>query len=244
MEQISNKINVIKHDILSIIKKSDIGNGIMRGINIVIYGKPNAGKSTLFNYIAGSDAAIVSAIPGTTRDVLTCHLNICEIPVVLHDTAGLRCETEDIIEREGIKRAEEAIKVADIKILVVDSHENENTNVQDVDIVVFNKSDTVKADKYIYANHNAGYDLVLEELRKIIRNKFVMQAADTIVLNARHRSILGNTINYLDRFNINDFPEVASENLRLASREIEKITGVIDVEDILGSIFSKFCIGK
>lgn len=241
------------------------------GVNIVIVGKPNAGKSTLINFLTKRDLAIVSDIAGTTRDSLEAHFEISGLPITLIDTAGIR-ETEDVIEKEGVARALAKAENSDFKILIIDASDllesdsrqemlADNRNLLDENtLVILNKYDLISDSvdygflkencfKVVEASlkNGAGGEEILKILADVAQ-KFSDKSEAGIVTRVRHRNLLSESILQLNNFiesRQNDLPiEISAENLRLASHAIGKIIGKIDVEDVLDKIFSEFCIGK
>ncbi len=234
------------------------GEKIRHGLSLAIIGAPNVGKSSLINYLAKSDVAIVSEIAGTTRDVIDVHLNIAGNAVIISDTAGIR-ETADLIEREGVKRALQKADLADLKILVVDINDLENYAEDLVDgktIVVVNKIDLGEINfakiKNLKINHQpifislkdkTNLDILLSELNKRVKDIACIGSAP-LITRARYRQSLLEAINNLSQFSLDKNIEFAAEDLRLTIREIGKITGKVEVDDILDVIFAGFCIGK
>lgn len=241
---------------------NDAGRGqrLRDGIRVAIVGAPNAGKSSLLNILSARDAAIVSATPGTTRDVVEVALNFGGFPVVLQDTAGLR-ETTDTIEAEGVKRAAARAEDADIRLAVFDG-----TMVPDKEtlgligektIVVANKSDLWQGDagaQKLYATANddvigvstttgAGMDDLRGALLALIGDIFGYRAEPSLT-RARHRAALDGALAALQRSQTAPSLELVAEDLRMALRQIGAITGAVDVESLLDIIFSDFCIGK
>lgn len=230
-----------------------IGQKIKDGLRLAIIGAPNVGKSSLINFLAQSEVAIVSEIAGTTRDVVETHLSIAGIPVRISDTAGLR-ETNDVIEREGIRRALEKAALADIKIFMLDATNpilrsdliDENT------ILVVNKTDLTSLDSANLININFipisistknNISALLEELEKRIK-ALIPQHSETAITQERYRTSLNECVKNLQNFSLEKNIELAAEDLRMAAREIGKIIGDVGVENILDVIFSRFCIGK
>ena len=254
-EKIQNIINTINQNL----NDNRVGEKIRDGFHIAIIGEPNSGKSTLLNYLSKRDVAIVSNIAGTTRDVLEVNLDINGIPVILYDTAGIR-ETEDIIESEGVKRAIEKAKIADLKILVI-SVDNLKINkkilelVDDNTIILLNKIDlnkkinlkefNFKSDQIIEISltNKTNLDIFIKKLQNKLES-IVSPNLDTTITNERYRHELINALNYLQMFNFSLPIEINAENIRMAAECIGKITGKINSEEILDNIFSKFCIGK
>ena len=252
LTSLSDDIKALRHDIQKGLQDERRGERLRDGINVVILGAPNAGKSSLLNLIAKRDAAIVSHKAGTTRDVIEIHLDICGYPVILVDTAGLR-DSEEEIEAEGIKRALARAGEADIKLVLFDGEqwpEMDGTSKQLLDeksIMVVNKCDLINhpqgASLFISTKPGQGIDPLLTELERRITGFFSSGSAPFITRN-RHRALLNDTYNYLYK-SMNNLPiELKCEELRLAAQAVGKITGKIQVDDVLDVIFSSFCIGK
>lgn len=240
------------------------GERIRDGLQVVILGEPNVGKSTLLNLLSQRDVAIISDMAGTTRDVLEVHLDIGGFPVTIIDTAGLR-EGRDAIEAEGIRRAEGRAKSADIKIILISAGEWPNISVRlekQIDqntIILLNKTDlhkvseeNLRQDIYpcrailaISAKEEKGMAAFLSLLSQEVEQR--MELSDTPNLTrVRHRQALTSCLAHLDRYLEFSNKELAllAEDLRMAVRNLGAITGRVDVEDILDVIFSEFCIGK
>jgi tRNA modification GTPase len=227
---------------------------VRNGIVVTILGKPNAGKSTLINFLTKRDLAIVSDIAGTTRDSLEANFEISGVPVTLIDTAGIR-ETEDKIEKEGVRRALEKAENSDYKIYIVDGETNEvSTNLIDENtLVIINKCDIAKSSNIekdflrVSLKENINTDEIIIKLSNIVES-LAGNSEQTIVTRERHRKLLKDCLHNLENYTnsrIDNLPiELCAENLRLASHAIGKIIGKIDVEDVLDKIFSDFCIGK
>ena len=230
------------------------GERLRTGFSIAILGAPNAGKSSLLNALARREAAIVSPIAGTTRDVIEVHMDINGYPVMLADTAGLR-ESSDVIESEGIRRARARAASADLKLLVIDATSSDNDaaleKMIDHDtIVVLNKSDLAKnprpiphASLALSALTGAGIDVLLQKLTQEIDMRFGMNEAPPLT-RARHRTALEECVSHLDRALQAPMVDQRAEDVRLAMRALGRITGRVDVEDLLDIIFRDFCIGK
>ncbi len=246
-------ISGVLTDIVQHLSDGRRGELLRDGFRLVILGAPNAGKSSLLNQLVKREAAIVSDIAGTTRDVIDVHLNLGGYPVILADTAGLR-GSDDMIEIEGMKRAMGRAEQADIKILLFDGTEKNFDAAtlalkDDKTILVINKSD-LEQNKFasdgaifISAKTGAGLDGLIAAIISRLHN--MVGGSDAPALTrARHREALQSARNALERFMEAPLPELAAEDLRLAIRFIGSITGRVDVEDLLDMIFRDFCIGK
>ncbi len=233
------------------------GERLREGLHIAIVGAPNAGKSSLLNALARRDAAIVSARAGTTRDIIEVHLDLGGYPVVLADTAGLREAAADEVEEEGIRRARDRAARADVKVAVFDA-----TTLPDLDpatldlidrdtVVVFNKTDLATAIDLrpdlspilVSAQTGAGLKALEETLTEFSADRLAIGSAPSLT-RARHRAALTECREALLRALDAPLPELAAEDVRLASRALGRITGRVDVEDLLDVIFRDFCIGK
>ena len=264
-EDILKNIKFETKDIISLI--SDIlndgrtGEKIRVGFRISILGPTNAGKSTLLNYLSKREVAIVSKNEGTTRDLIEVSLNLDGYPVIITDTAGLR-ETSDEIEIRGVELALNSAKKADLKIILLDAKNPYfPTFLNDISdensILVFNKSDLIdgkiklnnsnlKKHILISLKEELNLDNLINEITKRLKDKFLIN--DNILISReRHRLNLEKCIHHLNIFlennSINDFDK-AAEDLRIATRYLGKVVGDVDVEEVLGKIFSDFCIGK
>ena len=252
-DQVSSEIQRTLND-------QKVGERIREGFKIAIIGPSNAGKSSLLNYLSKRDAAIVSEIAGTTRDVIETHLNFDGYPVVVSDTAGIR-DSKDEIEKKGIKIALNRAEDADLKLVIVSAKNVDFTKVlKDLlaknAILVVNKSDLIKGKlnskfkKYKHVLISIKKDLNLNKLISKIKSKLKNQFISTeniLITRERHRQNLKNCVYHLQKFqekkSTKDFDK-AAEDLRLATRHLGMIVGKVDVEELLGSIFSDFCIGK
>jgi len=263
-ENILNNIKKTSSEVSKNIKKilddQKVGERIREGFKIVILGPTNAGKSSLLNYLSNRDVAIVSEIAGTTRDVIETHLNIDGFPVIVSDTAGIR-DSKNEIEKKGIKLALNKAEDADLKLVVIDAKSVDFNGILDdlMDenaILIVNKSDLInenlnfkiKKFKYILISikENLNIEELILQIKNKIKNKFI-NSEDILITRARHRQHLEQCLNNLEKFNekkeADDFDK-AAEDLRLATRHLGMIVGKVDVEEILGSIFNDFCIGK
>jgi tRNA modification GTPase len=235
------------------------GEIVRDGFTVVILGAPNVGKSSLLNALARRDAAIVSAIPGTTRDAIEVDLDLGGYAVTLIDTAGLR-DTADEIETEGIRRARAKAEHADLRLGVVDASSVDDSRVSPElirgDAILLNKSDlapsqTVPANLTnhalrISAKTGEGVDALLLWLESQVIAR-VGGAESMPMTRARHREALEDALAALKRAPqaLSDAAlDLAAEDLRIAARALGRITGRVDVEDLLDVIFREFCIGK
>jgi tRNA modification GTPase len=236
------------------------GERLRDGFYVAIVGPPNAGKSSLLNRLAKRDAAIVSDIAGTTRDVIDVHLDLGGYPVIAADTAGLR-EARDSLESEGVRRARERAGDADMKLAVFDATDIESEDGLDAmtlelidadTVVVLNKCDLVASALpaeinnrpafSVSAKTGTGFDALLGAVQSAAASGMAGEGSGPT--RQRHRSALAACREALGRAAKAGQPELIGEDLRLASRQLGRITGRVDVEDLLDVIFSEFCIGK
>ena len=231
------------------------GERIRTGFSIALIGAPNAGKSSLLNRLAKRDAAIVTDIPGTTRDIVEVRVVMAGFPVIISDTAGLR-EAVDAVEAEGVRRALDRAVEADLRIGVADARSDEElldlqSRLQDGDLLVLNKMDLVRGkspEEGRYGLSAKSGDGV-SELEARIEDIVVERLSATelpAISRTRHRKSVEAAVDALIRArkSLANAPELAGEDVRLAVRAVETLTGRVDVEDILDRVFSQFCIGK
>ena len=260
IKQIKKDTTEVLNKIKKILDDQKIGEIIREGFKIAIVGPTNAGKSSLLNNLSNRDVAIVSEIAGTTRDVIETHLNIDGYPVIISDTAGIR-NSKDEIEKKGIKLSLDRAEKADLKLVVVDVKNIDfsgflNDLLKDNAILVINKSDLINGELdpevnkldhvLISLKENINLDKLILMIKKKLKTKFTVNN-DILITRERHRQhlnhCLGNLKNFLEKNDKKDFDK-AAEDLRLATRNLGMIVGKVDVEEILGSIFNDFCIGK
>lgn len=234
------------------------GERLRDGISITIFGAPNAGKSSLMNVLAKRDVAIVSDQAGTTRDVIEVSLDLGGYPVILSDTAGLRQgQADNKIEEEGISRARLALDKSDFKIALFDANTNfdqETLDFIDNDtLVVLNKVDITKTETQKIKGHKPvllsakteeGLTGFLERLTTEIQQRYETRNNQPSLTRERHRTALMECYEACLRSFEIDLPELAAEDIRIAIRALGRITGRVDVEDLLDVIFRDFCIGK
>ena len=250
----------IVKDIEKILDDQNIGERIREGFKIAIVGPANVGKSSLMNYLASRDVAIVSETAGTTRDAIETHLNIDGYPVVISDTAGIR-DSKNEIEKKGIKLAIKRAEEADLRLVVIEPKSLNFTGFlkdlfDDNSILIINKSDlgNFKISNQlkklnpvlISIKNNKNIEDLILKIKNKLKNKFITNE-DIFITRERHRYNLEQCLDNLKKFNAKnkntDFDK-AAEDLRLATRNLGMIVGKVDVEEILGSIFNDFCIGK
>ncbi len=259
-KNIKKDLEKIEEDIKKILDDNKVGEKIRTGFKVAIVGPPNSGKSSLMNYFSKREVSIVSEIAGTTRDVLETHLNFDGYPVIISDTAGIR-ESKDIIEKEGIKLAFKKAEEADLRIVIIEPKNVEffgflNDLYDKSSILLVNKTDLYdfkvpeQLKKYnpflISILKETNIDKVISEIKYILK-KSLYTSTDVFITRERHRIDLNNCILSLQDFknkNLNEEFDKATEDLRIAVRNLGKVVGKVDVEEILSSIFNDFCIGK
>ena len=260
LKKIKQSSKEVIKEVNKILNDQKVGEIIREGFKIAIVGPTNAGKSSLLNNLSNREVAIVSEVAGTTRDVVETHLNIDGYPVIISDTAGIR-DSKDEIEKKGIRLSLKKAENADLKLVVVDAKSIDlsgflNDLLKNDAILVVNKSDLIK-DKLdpeiLKLNHvlislkdNSNIDELIRKIKNYLRDKFITEE-DILITRERHRQHLVQCVdhlkNFLDKNSKKDFDK-AAEDLRLATRHLGMIVGKVDVEEILGSIFNDFCIGK
>lgn len=248
---------VLSRDMKAHLADNRRGERLREGLHVAIVGAPNAGKSSLLNRLAGREAAIVSASAGTTRDVIEVHLDLGGWPVVLADTAGLR-EAGGEIEAEGIRRALAKAEAADLKLAIFDAAAFPQLDaatlalLDEQALVVLNKSDlatdlpTVIAGRDAFAvsaRTGSGMEDLLTRIEAEISTRFEVSEAPSLT-RGRHRAAVEECLNALTRFDPDLGLELAGEDLRLAARALGRITGRVEVDEILDVVFGEFCIGK
>ena len=251
-------IKEIHLDISKILENHKIGEKIRDGFRVSIIGEVNAGKSSLLNLLSKREVAIVSDEAGTTRDVIETYLNIDGYPVILADTAGIRSATNEI-EKKGISLALDKSKEADLNIVVIDNSSKDIDEeikklIDKNSIVLLNKSDISNKQNHKFdtdvvlasVTKNKNIDELINKIKDKLSNKY--STNDSILISReRHRVKLNDSLKELNKFlkkEHNKDLELAAEDLRMATRHLGSIVGKVDVEEILGSIFKDFCIGK
>ena len=260
LNSIKKNSEIIKLQIKKTLEDQKVGERIREGFKIAIVGPSNAGKSSLLNYLSKREVAIVSEVAGTTRDVIETHLSINGYPVVVSDTAGIR-DSIDEIEKKGIRLALKKAEDADLNIVVIEPKSAYFTGflkdlINDKSILVINKSDLgfhniVNDYKkynpiYLSLKNETNINKLISEIKNKLKNQFI-NSEEILITRERHRQHLEQVVSYLENFkNKKDTEEIdkAAEDLRLATRHLGMIVGKVDVEEVLGSIFNDFCIGK
>ena len=260
LKKIKKDSSDVLKEINKILNDQKVGEIIREGFKIAIVGPTNAGKSSLLNNLSNREAAIVSEIAGTTRDVVETHLNIDGYPVIISDTAGIR-DSKNEIEKKGIKLSLKKAENADLKLVVVEAKSIDLSGflsdlLKNNAILVVNKSDLLKEkldpeiSKFnhvlISLKDNLNIDKLISKIKNYLKEKFISEE-DILITRERHRQHLVQCAehlkNFSDKNDKKDFDK-AAEDLRLATRHLGMIVGKVDVEEILGSIFNDFCIGK
>ncbi|KAL3909020.1 MAG: hypothetical protein SGILL_008258, partial [Bacillariaceae sp.] len=289
--EVATKMQALRHSMQNHLEDGRRGEIIREGVKIAIVGPPNAGKSSLFNLLARRDAAIVSPIAGTTRDVLQVSMDLGGVKCTLQDTAGVRSETSDILELEGMKRAQAVVETADLVVAMVDATEESHgldiveSVLHDCEsllngvleprqlMLVKNKLDLAESTETrngqsskkgvldfqggtfdISCVTQDGIDGFVSALTEQVMQRTQQGNRDgnsegALITRARHRQHVEAAVEALERFGYlstegNMAVDMAAEELRLAVSELGRVTGAVDVEDVLDVLFSDFCIGK
>ena len=259
MSEMKNNVFKLENSVYEHLKSDNIGERLREGFRVVIVGPPNAGKSSLLNAIANREAVIVSDIAGTTRDAIDIHLDIKGYPVMFTDTAGLR-EANEEIEKKGIEIAYSKIKSADFIICLFDASkdgvqifDNIRNSFKNNTILVANKSDKLTSEQcselekqgciLISAKQKEGISQILDRIYEFICERFTSNS-NLLITRSRYREALQEVMENLQHFSFDKEIELTAEDIRLAARALGKITGRIEVNEILDKIFGDFCIGK
>ena len=259
VDKLLNDVFKLKSAISEHLNTDSIGERLREGFRVVIVGPPNAGKSSLLNTVVNREAAIVSSIAGTTRDAVDVHLDIKGYPVMFTDTAGIR-EVEEEIEKQGIEIAFRKIADADLVLCLFDASkdsvqifDNIKNSFKNKAIYIANKSDNLTFEQcselkkqgcvVISAKHKQGIADLMEVIYQQIKERFTANS-NLLITRQRYREALAETLDNLERFSFDKEIELSAEDIRLAARGLGKITGRIEVDDILNKIFGSFCIGK
>jgi tRNA modification GTPase len=259
LKEVQQSIREVHEDIKKALEDHKIGEKIREGFKVSIVGDVNAGKSSLLNLLSKRNVAIVSEEEGTTRDIIEVYLNIDGYPVILADTAGIR-DSKNEVEKKGMLLAINKSKESDLNLIMIDnSLKNINPKVKNLIsedcIVVLNKSDVESKQNHrfdktevilVSVKNNKNITELITKIKTKLSKKFI-NLNNILVTRERHRSKLNACLNELDNFLKKDQKqdiEMSAEDLRLATRHLGAIVGKVDVEEILGSIFKDFCIGK
>ncbi len=267
-DKVTKQTDEITNFLDKLLKNAEQGCLLREGMKVVIAGKPNAGKSSLLNALAGKDTAIVTDIEGTTRDILTEQINIDGLPLHIVDTAGLR-DAKDQVEQIGIERAAKEIENADRILLVVDASDHKKINIEkeikrfiDPNIelppitLIENKVDLINQPPrieekdqptiFLSASHGKGIDLLKQHLKSVVG--FEASESGTFMARRRHLNALKKAENHIKEgfYQLKNFSagELLAEELKLAQDCLNEITGEFTSDDLLGKIFTSFCIGK
>lgn len=253
-----SRIDQAHRDVQKLLDTAAQGRVLREGVRTVIYGAPNVGKSSLLNRLLGYERAIVSARPGTTRDVIEEVINLRGIPLRLIDTAGVR-ESSDEIELEGIERTRRALERAELVLHVADANQPnglaQTFAASPRAIAVLNKIDLGESESWhnfeavrVSCETGAGFDALADAIEARIFGGGAAHRDWTVAINARHQACLERALGFLqaarDAFDQNLSPEFIAEELRAALDAIGEVAGKADTEELLGVIFGRFCIGK
>jgi tRNA modification GTPase len=265
--RVRHDMSCLSREITQYLDDGRRGERLREGLSVAIVGPPNAGKSSLLNYLARREAAIVSTVAGTTRDVIEVHLDIGGYPVVLADTAGMRTAADEV-EEEGVRRALARAHAADLRLVVVEAGawpEVDPGTLKLIDkdsILVLNKIDLVggregmdavtlgdrteRAEATVVVSITRGDRLgeLVAALDRAVAARLETGTEAPAITRARHRAALSDCVAALERYESAPPGELAAEDLRLALRALGRITGRVGVEDILDVVFRDFCIGK
>lgn len=254
--QMRMSVEAIRARVEKLLATAPEGRILREGARLTLCGRPNAGKSSLLNRLAGFERAIVSPVAGTTRDTIEEMINLRGFPFRIIDTAGLR-DAADVVEQEGISRARRAIESADVVVRVVDgTGEDEGTAAREDEILVQNKSDLLHESSVtsgdaaisISCVTGEGIDTLVDAIVSRVRSGNVVSEESHAAINARHHACLQSAATALgsaqDAMQADLAPEFIAVELRLALDAVGEITGRLDTEDILDRIFGTFCIGK
>jgi tRNA modification GTPase len=259
LKEVKKSILEVHADIKKTLEDYKVGEKIRNGFKVSIIGEVNSGKSSLLNLLSKREVAIVSKEEGTTRDIIEAYLNIDGYPVILADTAGIR-DAKNEVEKKGVCLAINKSKEADLNIIMIDNSSSQidpkiKDLINDDCIIVLNKSDINNLQNHdlgeidnilVSVKQNKNIDRLIMKIKYKLKSKYNSNA-NIVITRERHRTKLNACLKEMDNFLVNDHNiniELAAEDLRLATRHLGSIVGKVDVEEVLGSIFSDFCIGK
>jgi len=263
--KVDTRLKNLNEDVREILNSARHGQLLRDGVKVALIGQPNVGKSSLMNQLVKESKAIVTEIPGTTRDPIKCDISIEGIPIHLTDTAGLR-DTEDIVEKLGIEKTWESIKEADITLILIDITDDDASYEEKIKnelsrehktIIVKNKIDLLKQKArvekqgnvlqiFISAIEGDGIEFIEKEILKIVQGEELSSnTEDLFMARTRHIEALEKVKSALKKAILNlQAPELVAEELMIAQKSLSKITGEFSSDDLLGQIFGQFCIGK
>ena len=250
---VKSRLVSLHADLVRALDDGGIGEQVRDGFRIALVGRPNAGKSSLLNRLAGRDAAIVTDIPGTTRDIVEVRMTLGGYLVILSDTAGLR-ETSDPVEKEGVRRARDAATDANLVLVVTDE---DDATVLTLDpgptrLIVRNKSDLLprnvsRETLHVSAKTGDGIDRLLSEISSEIE-RLASRSPNPVITRRRHRTAISSATasisSALSGLDAGHGMELVAEDVRQSVHALSSLVGSFGVEDVLGEIFSSFCIGK
>ena len=251
---LAGRVDDLLERVARLLSTADEGRMLREGVRLVIHGEPNVGKSSLLNLLLGYDRAMVSAIPGTTRDTIEENLTLRGIPFRVIDTAGLR-ESADPLEQEGMRRTRNQLEKADVSIRVVERVvEAEAAAAVPREIVVLNKIDAMPEVPVLpgivpmCCLDGRGVEELVEAVVGRVNLASLDRLGESVAVNERHRLCLASARSYLEQAKISlqrgDAPELTAVELRSALGAVGEITGAGDAEEVLDRIFGSFCIGK
>lgn len=268
-DKVYEEASVIKGELRKLSLSFERGRFIREGINLVIAGRPNVGKSSLLNELSGKNRAIVSDIPGTTRDIVEDYISINGIPVRVVDTAGIR-ETEDVIEKIGVQRAKDALKNADLVAVIIDAaggitEEDKNVldSVKDLNVIILiNKTDIAtveeikdlkeKFESYeifeISAKTGHGIEVFEEKIASMVRTGKLSGESEILVTNVRHKILIDRAVESIDEalkaYDLGMPLDCLSIDIKNSAEYLGNIIGESVTDDVLKEVFSRFCLGK
>lgn len=263
-QRLLDNLSSLENGLAAIMRVAEQGVLLKEGMQIVLAGRPNAGKSSLLNTLAGREAAIVTAVPGTTRDIVREEIHIDGMPIHIIDTAGLR-ESDDIVEQEGIKRTHRMIEHADQVLVIMDDNQPESVDMNILDelpkdipvTLIHNKIDISgrtatavekegQTEIFLSAKTGDGLEYLRDHLKTSAG--FKGNSEGLFIARRRHLEALNTTERHLKSARVHleesRAGELLAEDLRLAQQALGEITGAVSSDDLLGEIFSSFCIGK